>query len=208
MAKTSFLGKMGSFFGLEDDEVFEEQAFTQPPRRSKPQATSVPKPQAASQANAAATNRTSQTKITVNPGASASAKSQVNRPSTTGRKPSKPEKKVVPMQSERSTTRSQNQANDSSNTIMVLEPRSYSEAMTIAKQIMSGKSVIVNFHLMQEPQARRIVDFLTGTVYAEDGDIKRVSNEMFLCTPKSVEIEGAAKSLMQNDMFDLNEMSL
>ena len=61
---------------------------------------------------------------------------------------------------------------------------------------------------MQEPQARRIVDFLTGTVYAEDGDIKRVSNEMFLCTPKSVEIEGAAKSLMQNDMFDLNEMSL
>lgn len=204
MAKTSFFGKMGSFFGLEDDEVFEEPAFTQPPRRSKPQATSVPKPQA----NAAATNRTLQTKTTVNPGASASARSQVNRPSTTGRKPSKPEKKVVPMQSERSTTRSQNQANDSSNTIMVLEPRSYSEAMTIAKQIMSGKSVIVNFHLMQEPQARRIVDFLTGTVYAEDGDIKRVSNEMFLCTPKSVEIEGAAKSLMQNDMFDLNEMSL
>ena len=63
MAKTSFLGKLGSFFGLEDDEVFEEQAFTQPPRRSKPQATSVPKPQAASQANAGALQQTSSLRL-------------------------------------------------------------------------------------------------------------------------------------------------
>ena len=39
--------------------------------------------------------------------------------------------------------------------------------------------MLVNFTLVEEDQARRIVDFLTGTVYALDGDIQRVGNEIF-----------------------------
>ena len=35
-----------------------------------------------------------------------------------------------------------------------------------------------------------MVDFLSGTIYAIDGDIKRVGTNLFLCTPKSVETEG------------------
>lgn len=61
-----------------------------------------------------------------------------------------------------------------------MEPRAYSEAMAIAKRIIAGEATLVNFHLVEEKQARRIVDFLTGTVYALDGDIKRVGDEIFL----------------------------
>lgn len=43
--------------------------------------------------------------------------------------------------------------------ITVMEPRAYSEAMAIAKRIIAGEATLVNFHLVEEKQARRIVDF-------------------------------------------------
>ena len=88
--------------------------------------------------------------------------------------------------------------------ITVMEPRTYSEAMTIAKRIIAGEAALVNFHLVEEKQARRIVDFLTGTVYALDGDIKRVGDEIFLCTPTGMEIDSStAQSFADVNMFDL-----
>lgn len=212
MTKPSLLGRMGSFFGLEDDETSEEQALAQSPRRSTQKAApvSVPKQKVVSQKATTKPGRPPIPNPNVVPPqqAATQTRTQAHSQSAMGRKPSRPEKKVVPIQAERKNLRGQGNASDSSSTIMVLEPRGYSEAMTIAKHVMSGKAVLVNFHLMEEQQARRMVDFLTGTVYAEDGDIKRVSDEMFLCTPKTVEIEGAAKSLVQSEMFDLSEMSL
>ncbi|BAL62379.1 cell division protein SepF [Melissococcus plutonius] len=91
----------------------------------------------------------------------------------------------------------------SSNKISIIEPRIYSEAMNIAKHVLAQEAVLVNFNLIEEYQARRIVDFLTGIVYAVDGDIQRVGNEIFLCTPSTVEIDSAtAQSLANKQLFD------
>lgn len=101
--------------------------------------------------------------------------------------------KVVPMRinKKEATTNAQ---------ITIIEPRVYSEALTIAKKIIANEAVIVNFHLIEEAQARRIVDFLTGTVYALGGDIQRIGNEIFLCTPENIVIDGAtAKSLLKDE---------
>lgn len=87
--------------------------------------------------------------------------------------------------------------------ITIVEPRSYPEAMTIADKIISGEPVLINFYLIDEMQARRIVDFLTGTVYAQDGDIQRVGDEIFLCTPSDVEIDiSVAQTLTETTFFD------
>ncbi|WP_265455369.1 cell division protein SepF [Enterococcus sp. HY326] len=87
--------------------------------------------------------------------------------------------------------------------ITICEPRAYSEAMTIAKRIIAGESVLINFYSVEELQARRIVDFLTGTVYAQDGDIQRVGDEIFLCTPPDVEIDKSiAQSLAESNFFE------
>ncbi|QIL47024.1 cell division protein SepF [Vagococcus coleopterorum] len=84
------------------------------------------------------------------------------------------------------------------NKISILEPRTYTESKEIAKCIFRNEIVIVNFHLVDENQARRIVDFLTGTVYALDGDIQRLGGELFICTPPNTEVDSAtAKSLLQ-----------
>lgn len=213
MSLRDFFGNMGSFFGLEEGEEDQEVAVRQPqPTRAQPTQPAtrsfqqVPPAQQQSRVKNPAQG---QKKAVREPQRSTKMEQQSRTQSQTPqRKPQKAEKKIVTMPSDRKATARRGATGDSSGTIMVLEPRVYSEATKIAKHVMSGTSVLVNFHLMEEYQARRVVDFLTGTVYAEDGDIKRVSDEMFLCTPKTVEIEGTAKTLGQHDMFDLSEMSL
>lgn len=85
--------------------------------------------------------------------------------------------------------------------IVVFEPRVYSEVQEIADLLLSNQSVILNFTRIEEDQAKRIVDFLTGTIYAISGDIQRVGEEIFLCTPKNVEIDGVLSDAMQEKDF-------
>ena len=114
------------------------------------------------------------------------------------------EQKVVSMHNSNKPNRPQEMRSSGNPVkISIIEPRVYSEAMNIAKHIIANEAVLVNFHLIEETQARRIVDFLTGTVYALDGDIQRVGDEIFLCTPVNIEIDSAtAQTLAQKQMFD------
>ena len=116
------------------------------------------------------------------------------------------EKKVVSMRSSNNSNSKRLQETQQarkSNKITIIEPRVYSEAMNIAKHIIASEAVLINFHLVEEEQARRIVDFLTGTVYSLDGDIQRVGDEIFLCTPSNMEIDSAtAQSLAKRQLFD------
>ena len=87
--------------------------------------------------------------------------------------------------------------------VLILEPRTYTEAKTIAKAIFRSEVVIINFRVMEEAQARRIVDFLTGVVYALDGDIQRLGDELFICTPPNMEIDSdVAKSLLKTQFTE------
>lgn len=86
--------------------------------------------------------------------------------------------------------------------ITILEPRVYSEVQEIADILLKDQSVVLNFVRMDEEQAKRIVDFLTGTVYALGGDIQRVGNEIFLCTPENVSIDGILTDVMrEKDLY-------
>lgn len=59
--------------------------------------------------------------------------------------------------------------------------------------------MIVNFTQMDTNVAARLVDFLNGTVFAIDGEMKRIGKEIFLCTPKNYEISGSLTSNLKND---------
>lgn len=74
--------------------------------------------------------------------------------------------------------------------IVLYEPRSYDETQEIADQLCSRRSVVVNLQRVRSDQAVRIVDFLSGTVYALNGSITKVGPGIFLCTPDIVDIEG------------------
>ena len=79
----------------------------------------------------------------------------------------------------------------SKNSKMVLiEPRAYSEAQSIADYLKSRNAVIVNLKRVTPDQAKRIVDFLSGALYAIGGEMQKLGNGIFLCTPNNVGVEG------------------
>ncbi|MCH4058226.1 cell division protein SepF [Lapidilactobacillus gannanensis] len=83
--------------------------------------------------------------------------------------------------------------------IIIFEPRIYADAKDIATNLLNNQAVIVNFTQLDDSQARRIVDFLTGTVFALKGEIQRVGDQIFLCTPPKFEIEGTISENLKND---------
>ena len=75
--------------------------------------------------------------------------------------------------------------------MMLLEPRAYSESQQIADYLKRRNAVVVNLKRVTPDQAKRIVDFLYGTIYAIGGDIQKLGGGIFLCTPKNVNVEGS-----------------
>ncbi|MCP3761921.1 cell division protein SepF [Domibacillus sp. A3M-37] len=83
--------------------------------------------------------------------------------------------------------------------VVMAEPRVYAEAQEIADHLKAKKAVIVNLQRIQTDQARRIVDFLGGTVYAIGGEIQQIGEKIFFCAPENVEIAGSITQFTQQD---------
>lgn len=74
--------------------------------------------------------------------------------------------------------------------MILLEPRAFSESQQIADHLKKRNTVVVNMKRITADQAKRIVDFLSGTVYAIGGDLQKIGSGIFLCTPKNINVEG------------------
>jgi len=83
--------------------------------------------------------------------------------------------------------------------VVMAEPRVYAEAQEIADHLKAKKAVVVNLQRIQTDQARRIVDFLSGTVYAIGGEIQQIGDKIFFCAPENVEIAGSITQFGQTD---------
>ena len=76
------------------------------------------------------------------------------------------------------------------NKMILLEPRAYSESQQIADHLKKRNTVVVNLKRVTAEQAKRIVDFLSGTLYAIGGDLQKLGSGIFLCTPKNINVQG------------------
>ena len=76
------------------------------------------------------------------------------------------------------------------NKVIIREPKDYSDAQNIADCLKENLPVFVNLQRLDRGQGRRVIDFLSGTIYALDGNIERVGSDLFLCTPRTVETDG------------------
>ncbi len=79
---------------------------------------------------------------------------------------------------------------DGGSKMILLEPRAYSESQQIADHLKNRNTVVVNLKRVTSDQAKRIVDFLSGTIYAIGGEIQKIGGGIFLCTPKNINIQG------------------
>lgn len=81
--------------------------------------------------------------------------------------------------------------------LILFEPRHYSDAQDIADNLRHRRPVVVNLQRVEKDQAKRIIDFLSGTVYALNGDIQKVGDHIFVCTPEHVDIQGNISSIVE-----------
>lgn len=72
--------------------------------------------------------------------------------------------------------------------ITTVHPRSYNDAKVIGESFRDSIPVIMNVTDMGEAEAKRLVDFSAGLVFGLGGSIERVTNKVFLLTPKNVEV--------------------
>ncbi len=94
--------------------------------------------------------------------------------------------------------------------MILIEPRAFSESQQIADYLKIRNAVVVNLKRVTPDQAKRIVDFLSGTLYAIGGSLQKLGNGIFLCTPNNVLVEGkmsdgeekAKKEVKKEDKLD------
>jgi cell division inhibitor SepF len=85
----------------------------------------------------------------------------------------------------------------------LVEPTSYDEVQSICDDLKSKKPIIINFEEMDKEVAKRMVDFISGAVYALDGTIQKVSNGIVLVAPSNVDVLGDIKNSIGDEDFDL-----
>ena len=69
--------------------------------------------------------------------------------------------------------------------LKVIRPESYDEVRTVADNLIAGCTVVLNVEVLDRPTIMRMLDFLNGVTYCQDGEIRKVSPSTFIITPHS-----------------------
>ncbi|GGD18795.1 cell division protein SepF [Nocardioides daphniae] len=87
--------------------------------------------------------------------------------------------------------------------ITTLHPRTYNEARTVGENFREGVPVIMNLSDMDDADAKRLVDFAAGLVFATRGSIERITNKVFLLSPPNVTVSTEEKErLVEGGFFN------
>ena len=74
--------------------------------------------------------------------------------------------------------------------VVLVKPERFENASEIADHLREKRTVVLNLESTNKEVSRRLVDFLSGVAYANNGQIKRVANSTFIITPYNVDIMG------------------
>ncbi len=86
--------------------------------------------------------------------------------------------------------------------VVLVKPERYEEAAAIADNLNAKRTVVLNLESTNRDIARRLLDFLSGVAYANNGQIKRVANSTYIITPYNVDVMGdLIDELESNGMF-------
>lgn len=117
------------------------------------------------------------------------------------------QRKEVDVEPQSQYERPKNRSNTSTlsaNTKMVLfEPRSFGEAEEVGQRLKEGRAVVVNLHKLDREYAQRTIDFLTGVVFALDGKIQKIGQNVILCSPLQIGVSGSISLGAPDDMDDV-----
>ena len=90
---------------------------------------------------------------------------------------------------------SMNKSASNKQEVVLFRPGSFNDTSKAADDLRSRKAVIVNMENVDKAMARRVVDFLSGCVYALDGDVKKIAQSAYLFCPHNMDIVGDLETL-------------
>lgn len=83
--------------------------------------------------------------------------------------------------------------------VVLVKPERFEDASTIADQLNAKRTVVLNLESIGKEVSRRLIDFLSGVAYANNGQIKRVATSTFIITPFNVDIMGDLIDELENN---------
>ena len=83
--------------------------------------------------------------------------------------------------------------------VVLVKPERFDDATTIADQLNEKRTVVLNLESTGKEVSRRLIDFLSGLAYANNGQIKRVATSTFIITPYNVDIMGDLIDELENN---------
>ena len=83
--------------------------------------------------------------------------------------------------------------------VVLVKPERFEDASTIADHLNNKRTVVLNLESTNKEVSRRLVDFLSGVAYANNGQIKRVATSTFIITPYNVDIMGDLLDELENN---------
>jgi FtsZ-interacting cell division protein YlmF len=183
----SFLNKLLVFIGAEAKEESDDyglDSFSEPEREAKPYST----------------NRSTMTRERDSSRDRDSARRSV--PSSLGsrRTYEEPRKTSTPMGA--------GSISSDSVRMVVFQPQTYEDTQTIIDNLKTRKPVIVNLENLNVDVAQRVLDFISGAIYALDGSVRKVSKGIFLLAPKGVDISGNFTSALPGSIKGKNYFNL
>ena len=83
--------------------------------------------------------------------------------------------------------------------VVLVKPERFEDASAIADQLNAKHTVVLNLESTGKEISRRLIDFLSGVAYANNGQIKRVATSTFIITPYNVDIMGDLLDELENN---------
>ncbi len=83
--------------------------------------------------------------------------------------------------------------------VVLVKPEKYENAAEVADHLKDKRTVVLNLEQTNRDVARRLLDFLSGVAYANEGKIKKVANSTYIITPYNVDIQGDLIDELENN---------
>ena len=80
--------------------------------------------------------------------------------------------------------------------VVLFRPNTFNDTSKAADDLRNRRAVIVNMENVDKDMARRVVDFLSGCVYALDGNVKKIAKSAYLFCPHNMDIVGDLETLL------------
>jgi cell division inhibitor SepF len=86
--------------------------------------------------------------------------------------------------------------------VCIMKPTSFEDSQEICDTLLTGRATVINLEGFDDKLAQRTMDFVSGSVYAINGKLHRISNCIFIVSPDTVDISGDYLDLIQENGFE------